>query len=406
MDEMPDGIEPPRLRSLARTSGTASVSQETDLSIGTDPMNKICPSSRGLLTLLLVVFSVGCAGSGEKNGGSFVKVPAHKKKSESASSELKLAAAMVCMRDEQYSEARKIFKDILEKDPDCVDAILGIARLDELAMRSEEAEKGYRLALEKAPNNARVATVVAQYYASVEDYPKAAQLLERAIDLDPDQKAYHYELAVVLTRQGKLDESLPHFTQSVGAGAAHYNVGRILYDQKRYDESEQHFLQALNKNPNLGEAQQWLREVRRSRDGELARRVAPQRSSPAIPTTVPQQTQPVAQTSAAYSNPASQQIMTTGNSTQIVPGGVPAIATSQPQTAAITPTVTPSAQAPLTSHPAGNAAANTPSHPPADQRLTPGALTPAQLEQMRNQQLRSQTPAAPTTPAWDTPRAY
>lgn len=354
----------------------------------------------GIVSILLVGGLVtGCSSAARgKSGGSFVKVPAPRKK-EPATKELKLAAARVLVRDEQYSDARKLYKEVLEKDAECVEAVLGIAQLDHLAMRPEEAEAGYRKGLSLAPDNPKVIGIVAEYYASLDDHSKAAELYERAIELDPDQKAYHYQLAVAMTKEGRINESLPHFTQAVGAGAAHYNLGRILFDQKRFDESEQHFLQALNKDPKLLEAQQWLREVRRSREGELARR-----GFRNLPHSNPIPTPNVAQTAGVAPTATSQQVMAAGNTTQILPGGTPQIVTREQP-----PTGRPTEGS---SGAMGNASigANSPSTPPGNpvpsgangSAPTSNGLSPAQLEQMRNQQLRSQLPAEP----WSTPRAY
>jgi len=349
--------------------------------------------------LLVFCFVTGCTSAGRsKTGGSFVKVPQPRRK-EAATPELKLAAARVLVRDEQYSDARKLYKEVLAKDDECVEAILGIAHLDQLSMRPEEAEEGFRKAVTLAPNNPKVMNIVGEYYASQENYPKAAELFERAIELDPDQKAYHYSLAVVLSKDGRLNESLPHFTQAVGAGAAHYNVGRILYDQKRLDESEQHFLQALNKDPKLEEAHQWLREVRRSREQELSRRGI--RNTPQ-PTQNPFANSPVAQTSGLKPNVPSQQIIVTGNSTQVLPGGSPQIV-MQPQQSVQQPI--------MQGYPVGaNTPSQVPSHPGSNinpNQMAPastGGLSPAQLEQMRNQQLRSQQQQP--TGHWNSPQAY
>lgn len=330
-----------------------------------------------------------------------MKVPQPRGKKEVASNELKLAAARVMMRDEQYSEARRMFKEVLEKEPENVNAVLGIAQLDQLAMRPEEAAEGYRKAITLAPKDPKVMNLVAEYYVSQNDFAKAAELYERAIELDPDQKAYHYSLAVVLTKDGRLNESIPHFTQSVGAAAAHYNVGRILFDQKRLDESEQQFLQALNKDPKLAEAQQWLQEVRRARDAELARRGL--RNAPG---THPMATSPVAQTAGVAPPSQSQPIMSAGNTQQILPGGNPQIMMrSQP----------------IAQQPSMNAGMNsgypTGSNFPSQVAVNPaingvpagmvapnsGGLSPAQLEQMRNQQLRAQQQA---NGPWNSPQAY
>lgn len=377
---------------------------------------------RGMLTAAMIsVVVTGCASSGGKSTGSYTKVPPHvKKKKEPVSNELNLAAARVMMRDERHSEARKVYKEILERDPDCVDAVLGIARLDELAMRPQEAEEGYRKAAEMSPNSPIVLAVVGEYYAVHDQYEEAQRMYERAVELDPDQKTYHYHLGVVLTKSGRVNEALPHFTQSVGAAAGHYNVGRILYDQKRLEESEQHLLQAVAKDPKLSEAQQWLREVQRAREGELARRGLPNSESPI--SRVPNAPNPFASTSQAVAQTSgvlSQQVAASGNTTQILPGGSPQIGQQNlvgMPSASIVPaganspvpgtgmTVAPAATMP------NGAAVNIPATgavvPNGQAVPAEGGMNPVQLEQMRNQQMRAQQQGAAESNWNGGPRAY
>lgn len=367
-------------------------------------------SFRCIVSVIFIAITVtGCttSGSRSKTGGSFVKVRPPGSKPV-ASTELKLAAARVMMRDEQYSNARKMFKEILEKEPENVEAILGIAKLDLLAMRQTEAEEGFRKAVTLAPNDPNVMNVVAEYYVSREDYPKAVELYERAVELDPDQKANHYHLAVALTRTGRINESIPHFTQSVGAAAAHYNVGRILCDQKKFDQSEQQFLQALGKDPKLTEAREWLGEVRRMKQNELAMNSV---SLPSRNQSLPVATeQPAESTSPSF---PSRQILMTGNSSPVLSGGAPNIVTqptgyAERHQSGMQPSSVPGASSyanhptqpiPQRVNPAFPAGMHT--ELPGGQTL-PNGLSPAQLEQMRNQQLRTQSGIDPRT----APQAY
>jgi len=354
----------------------------------------------GLIPILLIsTFATGCATSGNPNAGSFVKVPPHetKKKKDDVSPNLKLKYAEVLMRDERYSEARKAYKEVLAKDPQSVEAVLGIARLDQLAMRPEAAEEGYRTALKLAPNSPQVVDVVGDYYASLDRFAEAAELFEQAIELDPDQKVYHYHLAVALARDSRVNEALPHFNQSVGAAAGHYNVGRILYDQKRLDESEQQFILAMTKDPRLTEAQQWLNEVRRQRDGDVA-----SRHTTTTPEGVAANHPAVARTAAIATSNGIPQVSAASSSTHILPGGTPAITHQAPLVNSPTTGVPAGANS-------GEQIAVTPqgTGSPTD-NLTQGAATsgmsPAQLEQMRNQQLRSQQNQG--NPTWNPPRSY
>jgi len=55
-----------------------------------------------------------------------------------------------------YSEARKRYSLALEQDPRSAEAVLGLARLDYLAHRIDEAELQFKKAVKIAPNSRRL----------------------------------------------------------------------------------------------------------------------------------------------------------------------------------------------------------------------------------------------------------
>ena len=67
---------------------------------------------------------------------------------------------------------------------------------------------------------------------------------------------------MALTKAGRTDEALPHFTEAVGEAAAHYNIGRMLVESGKTGAAEQEFVLALTKDPTLTDAQYFLDEIR------------------------------------------------------------------------------------------------------------------------------------------------
>jgi Tfp pilus assembly protein PilF len=160
-------------------------------------------------------------------------------------------------------EARESYELALGDDPKSIDAVLGLARLDQLNGRTAEAEQRYLKVLKLKPNDPNVLDAVGQFYASQERWNEAIGMLKQAMLIAPQATTYRYDLAVVLARSGRITESLPHFSRTVGDAEAHYNIGYILYEQGDLGSAERQFQQALLARPNLAEAQRMYDVVRR-----------------------------------------------------------------------------------------------------------------------------------------------
>ena len=176
--------------------------------------------------------------------------------------ELKLRYARWMEEIKNYPEAQQNYNLVLQERPADVDAMLGLARIDQAANRLNEAEAGFKKALQMSPDSAAAKDALGQLYVSQDRYQEALPLLSDAILADAENKAYRFHLAVALAKSGDVDAAYPHFKQVVGDVVAHFNLGMILKSRGQYRQAEQQFLQALAKNPDFEQAKQAMAEVR------------------------------------------------------------------------------------------------------------------------------------------------
>lgn len=214
-----------------------------------------------VLTSLLLMFS-GCAAA-DQRWPLFAKRDgeAQRKKLKNPT-KLDLAYAKWQEQLGNATEARERYQRVLHDEPQSVEAILGLARLDQLAGRTAEAEQGFRKALKVSPNDPLVLDALGQFYASQEKWPQAIDILKAAVQAAPNDNTIRFHLAVATAKSGDIATARPLFVNSVGEAEAEYNLGLILHDQGKLDLAEQHFTQALVKKPTLEQAQYWLNEVR------------------------------------------------------------------------------------------------------------------------------------------------
>ncbi|QDU48736.1 tetratricopeptide repeat protein [Gimesia panareensis] len=165
--------------------------------------------------------------------------------------------------------ARTSYQVALGENPKSIDAVLGLARLDQVAGRKIEAEKGFHKALEMAPEDSQVRASIGQFYAAEEKWDQAIPLLSKAVKTAPADKNIRYQLGIALASSGDYQAAMPHLIRAVGEAEAHYNIGYILKGRGELQASEQQFLQAVLLKPEFNEAQYWLDEIRREKENRL-----------------------------------------------------------------------------------------------------------------------------------------
>ncbi len=202
--------------------------------------------------------------------------------------ELKLAYAKWMEDINQVGEARKHYTAVANKEPDNVDAILGLARLDQVTGQYAEAEQKFKRALRLEPESTAAKFGLGQFYASQERWHEALEPLTDAMLSEPETTAYRYQLAVALVHSGDVDSALPHFIRTVGDAEGHYNVGLILHEEGDLDGAEKHFLLAVTKKPELEQAQKWLSKLQTEHGVDVGNA-----ESQPLPQTSPSQIVPV-----------------------------------------------------------------------------------------------------------------
>ncbi|MGE3314395.1 MAG: tetratricopeptide repeat protein [Planctomycetaceae bacterium] len=185
----------------------------------------------------------------------------------------------------QLTEARRSYDLVLKEEPKSVDAILGIARLDQLGGRVREAEAGFLRAAKLKPNDPNVHDSVGQFYAANEKWPEAIKWTESALSLaktQPDKAdaaTIEFHLASVKAHSGDLPGSLPHFAKSVGEAEGHFNIGYILYEKGQHAAAAIECEQALRMRPDLQQAQALLDEIRLGQAGGVQQTSAVNRTA-------------------------------------------------------------------------------------------------------------------------------
>ncbi len=178
--------------------------------------------------------------------------------------QLHLSYAMLQEQLGHITEARSSYEKVVSKEPQSVEANIGLGRLDALAGHYAQAEQRFRKAIEIAPDSAEALFAYGKFLESQKRYTEAVVEMQKAVQKNPDTK-YKFEIGLTLARSGQYEQAAVALSGLVGKAEAYYNVGYIaLKEHQNPVTARQYLKSALEINPDLKQARYWLAEMKSS----------------------------------------------------------------------------------------------------------------------------------------------
>jgi len=164
-------------------------------------------------------------------------------------------------------EARQIYTNMLTDNPNSVEAVLGLARIDTHADRLVDAERMFKSALTLFPGDNNVLAETASFYTKTDRPSEAIRLLQPAIQKSPEHRALRETMATALVQADQPEAAVPHFEKAVGRASAFYNVGLLLMKRNQDRAAQGYLNQALDRDPAMDEARMALTEIAKRASG-------------------------------------------------------------------------------------------------------------------------------------------
>lgn len=158
----------------------------------------------------------------------------------------------------QLPQAERIYKEILEAEPKNADALhlLGV-----LACQSRQPEVGADLitkAIQVNPNQPTFYSNLGNALNQQGKLDEAIAAYRRALAIDPDYADAHYNLGNTLRDKTELDEAILAYQRVVEIKPnyldGHYNLGNALLEQGNLDEAIAAYRRALDIDPGFAKA--------------------------------------------------------------------------------------------------------------------------------------------------------
>jgi tetratricopeptide (TPR) repeat protein len=155
-------------------------------------------------------------------------------------------------------EADRQYQAALKLKPNYLPALIGSAKLRETLDKPEEAIQIYQHAASVYPQEASVFNNLGMCYARQSRPDDAIGAMNRAVQLNPKNPLYRNNIATILVDQGRMQEAFGHLQAAHKKAAAHYNMGYLLNKKGQSLAALQHFTLALNADPSMTAAKQWV----------------------------------------------------------------------------------------------------------------------------------------------------
>ncbi len=164
-------------------------------------------------------------------------------------------------KEQALEMARRYYQQALKTDGKCLDAYVGLARTYEELGDHNAAVTAYQKGLKVFPKQASLWYELGMCQARHKEWSPAVEQLQKASELDADNRIYSHTLAYTLARAGRYDESFACFTKTLGEAQAHYNIARMLHHLHQDEACKQRLQQALQADPTLQPAKQLLTQL-------------------------------------------------------------------------------------------------------------------------------------------------
>jgi len=161
--------------------------------------------------------------------------------------------------------AEKEYRTALRLDPNFVPALVNLADLDRASGRDDEGAELLKKAMAIEPDNADVQYALGLYLVRKRDYPSALDLLRRAHQRMPDNARYAYVYAVALNSSGAAGEALALLEEAHQQHPADRNVLMALVsfarDKGDFAAALRHARELLTLDPGNAQLQALVSEL-------------------------------------------------------------------------------------------------------------------------------------------------
>lgn len=169
-----------------------------------------------------------------------------------------LVRGMRLQRMGNLREAERIYRDVLLRDPENVDALRLLAGIAMRAKQWGDAEVLLQKALDIAPDFYQGWMDLGLAHQEQDDIEAALEAYDRAVRLEPGRPGGYAASGTTRAMAGRHDEALDYFDKAIAADDSHPGAlagrGHVQKTIGRQDEAIASYRECIRRNPEYGEA--------------------------------------------------------------------------------------------------------------------------------------------------------
>ena len=155
----------------------------------------------------------------------------------------------------KYKEAEKYYKLSIEKDNNNSFAYHGLGILYRDLKKYDDAEKYFKLSIEKDENFSYPYNGLGVLYRDLKKYDDAEKYFKLSIEKDKNFSSPYNGLGVLYSDLKKYEDAEKYFKLSIekdkNYSSPYYGLGNLYSELKKYDDAEKYFKLCIEKDENL-----------------------------------------------------------------------------------------------------------------------------------------------------------
>jgi len=159
----------------------------------------------------------------------------------------------VLMLDNRLQEARGLYSEIVNMNPEDVNAWYMLSTINGKLGNLDDAESCSRRVLDLQPDHSDAYVNLGHVYTRRGNYREALTHYKTAVDFKPDSPVAFFNMGNIFNEQGKQDEAIECYRQAIQLSPlyaeAHNNLGTIYLALYKLDEAVSCYVKALEINP-------------------------------------------------------------------------------------------------------------------------------------------------------------
>ncbi len=193
----------------------------------------------------------------------------------------KISMAKLLVDQGQADKAATLYHELEKLNPKDAGPPHELALIEAKKGHTQLAEEYFREAHKRAPKDVDLLNDFGYWLYLNDRLEEAETYLAEALEIDPERKTVLTNLATVVGKRGRFEESFRIFLRGSNSEAdAHCSIAYIYAQLRQFDEAKRHFEKALELEPNLKPAAEALVQLNR-RDADPAFTPAESTGTPA-----------------------------------------------------------------------------------------------------------------------------